>query len=206
MHTEALTDDGLKLVPSLAGFRDFVLAGGTALALQIGHRVSVDFDFFSPLPIPRSLLARATQALSPTPISLLVNTKDELTLLAGNTKVTFLAYPFRTLLPIRHMEGFSLLSVPEIGATKAYTIGRRGSYRDYVDLYFIMAKGYASLGRIVALAEQKFGAAFNSRLFAEQLLFVDDVDDYEIDFLATPVSVDGIIAFFESEVEKLSLA
>jgi predicted nucleotidyltransferase component of viral defense system len=206
MHTEALTDDGLKLVPSLAGFPDFVLAGGTALALQIGHRVSVDFDFFSPLPIPRSLLARATQAFAPTPISLLVNTKDELSLLAGNAKVTFLAYPFRTLLPIRHMEGFSLLSVPEIGATKAYTIGRRGSYRDYVDLYFIMAKGYASLDRIVALAEQKFGAAFNSRLFAEQLLFVDDVDDYEIDFLATPVSVDGIIAFFKSEVEKLSLA
>jgi hypothetical protein len=46
MHTEALTKEGLQLFPSLAAFDDFYLAGGTALALQIGHRLSVDFDLF----------------------------------------------------------------------------------------------------------------------------------------------------------------
>src|ERR1700683_1454425 len=46
MHTEALTEEGLRLFPALAAFDDFYLAGGTALALQIGHRISVDFDLF----------------------------------------------------------------------------------------------------------------------------------------------------------------
>ncbi len=48
MHTEALTEKGQHLLPTLLTFTGFYLAGGTALALQIGHRVSVDFDFFSP--------------------------------------------------------------------------------------------------------------------------------------------------------------
>ena len=46
MRLEALTDDGKKIWSLLEKFDDFYLAGGTALALQIGHRVSVDFDFF----------------------------------------------------------------------------------------------------------------------------------------------------------------
>jgi hypothetical protein len=49
MHTGALTKEGLHLLPALSAFSGFYLAGGTALALQIGHRVSVDFDFFSPV-------------------------------------------------------------------------------------------------------------------------------------------------------------
>ena len=51
--------------------------------------------------------------------------------------------------------------------TKAYTIGRRGSYKDYVDLYFVLAERHATLNDIIAGAEQKFGADFNSRLFLE---------------------------------------
>ncbi|MFH1175659.1 MAG: nucleotidyl transferase AbiEii/AbiGii toxin family protein [bacterium] len=56
MFQEALTEEGKKLFPLLKNFNDFYLAGGTALALQIGHRVSVDFDFFSEKEILPSLL------------------------------------------------------------------------------------------------------------------------------------------------------
>lgn len=58
MHTEALTEEGLKLFPALAAFDDFYLAGGTALALQIGHRLSIDFDLFHVSQIDRALLAK----------------------------------------------------------------------------------------------------------------------------------------------------
>ena len=98
-------------------------------------------------------------------------------------KLTLLSYPFRLIEPLLSVEGLRMLSVKQISATKAYTIGRRGTYKDYVDLYFILAEHHASLEEIIAMAERKFRHEFNSRLFAEQLFFLDDVQDYHIDFL-----------------------
>jgi hypothetical protein len=71
-----------------------------------------------------------------------------------------------------------LLSVREIAATKAYTIGRRGAYKDYIDLYFILSEQHTTLTNIIDVdAEKKFGVEFNSRLFLGQLVFLDDVRD-----------------------------
>jgi hypothetical protein len=49
--------------------------------------------------------------------------------------------------------------VREIAATKAYTIGRRGAYKDYIDLYFILSEQHATLTDIIDVAEKKFGVA-----------------------------------------------
>jgi hypothetical protein len=56
------------------------------------------------------------------------------------------------------------------------------------------------------MAEQKFGGEFNSRLFAEQLLFMDDVRDHQVDFLKTRLTVEKIIAFFANRIRELPLA
>ena len=205
MHTEALTEEGLKLFPALAAFDDFYLAGGTALALQIGHRLSVDFDLFRSDPIERTLLSRVKKVFSDVPVEPAINNPDELTAFVGQVKMTFLSYPFPLVEPLVSAGGLRMLSVKEIGATKAYTIGRRGTYKDYVDLYFIIAEHHASLEEIIAMAEQKFGHEFNSRLFTEQLLFMDDVRDYRIDFLKLPVTPAGITAFFRDKIRELSL-
>lgn len=123
MHYEALNKEGTELLPLLSAFGEFYLAGGTALALQIGHRVSVDFDFFSPNQIPKTLLARVQKAFTGHPVQPIINSPDELTVLARNVKVTFLAYPFPVLDPLAHEGGLKLLSIREVGATKAYSIG-----------------------------------------------------------------------------------
>lgn len=205
MHREALTKDALALFPAFTSFPDFYLAGGTALALQIGHRVSVDFDFFTAKPLPRVLLTKVTKVFAAEPIAPLVNNSDQLTLLVHGVKVTFLTYPFPIVEPLVPVSGIAMLSVPEIGATKAYTIGRRGTFKDYVDLYWIIKEGHASLAEIVCLAEAKFDGDFNSRLFAEQLVFMEDLRDYEIDFLTKPVTAKSILSFFRAEVRRLPL-
>jgi hypothetical protein len=102
-------------------------------------------------------------------------------------------------------EGLKLLSVAEIGATKAYSIGRRGTYKDYVDLYFIIKDGAASLQSLVAMAETKFRNEFNARLFLEQLLFMEDIEDYKIDFLGKRVPPEEILEFFRGEIRMFSL-
>jgi hypothetical protein len=132
-----------------------------------------------------------------------INNPDELTAFVGRVKLTFLAYPFPIVASFVRIEGIKMLSIKEIGATKAYTIGRRGTYKDYVDLYFIIAEQHSSLREIIALAERKFGHEFNSRLFAEQLLFMDDVRDLKIDLLKGPVTPEIIAVFFQDEIRKL---
>lgn len=205
MHTEALTEEGLRLFPSLEEFDGFYLAGGTALALQIGHRISVDFDLFCDGPIDRTLLSKVKRIFTDVSVEPAINNPDELTTFVGQVKVTFLSYPFSLIEPVISMAGLKMLSVKEIGATKAYTIGRRGTYKDYVDLYFIIAGDHATLAEIISMAERKFGNEFNSRLFTEQLLFMDDVRDYNVDFLKVPVAPDGITAFFRDKIRELPL-
>src|SRR5437868_7015023 len=100
MHPEALTSKGKELFPLLSDFRDFYLAGGTALALQIGHRVSVDFDFFSEKPIPRTLLPTVERVLGSATIEPLIDNRSELTVLADGVKVSFISYPFPLLEPL----------------------------------------------------------------------------------------------------------
>jgi hypothetical protein len=121
MHREALTEAGFKLLPSLAAFDDFYLAGGTALALQIGHRVSVDFDFFGDGPIDQMLLPKVKRVFPGISVEPAINNPEELTVFLGTVKLTLLSYPFPIVEPLVSWEGLRMLSVKEIGATKAYT-------------------------------------------------------------------------------------
>jgi Nucleotidyl transferase AbiEii toxin, Type IV TA system len=205
MHREVLTDAGAVLFPALGRFAGFYLAGGTALALQIGHRVSVDFDLFTDADIERVLLDRVRRVFgSAVSVIPLVNNSDELTVLANGVKVTFLRYPFPASTPLVVYENVSLLSVREIAATKAYTIGRRGSFKDYVDLYFVVAESHATLTDIIADAEQKFNTDFNSRLFLEQLVYLADLDDGEVLFIKPLVTPREVQNFFEDRIRELS--
>jgi hypothetical protein len=132
MHREALTERGKAIFSQLGAFNDFYLAGGTALALQIGHRLSMDFDLFSHEEIPHPLLSKVKRVFKDTSCTVSVNDPGELTVFVNDVKVTFLRYPYPVILDLRSENGLALLSIPEIAATKAYTIGRRGSYKDYV--------------------------------------------------------------------------
>lgn len=69
------------------------MAGGTALALQIGHRVSVDYDFFSSAEIPETILPKVKRVFNDFSVTPFINNKDELTVSVNNVKITFLYYP-----------------------------------------------------------------------------------------------------------------
>ena len=205
MHPEALNEKGKEIFPKLKSFGDFCLAGGTALALQLGHRISVDFDFFSDKPIDRNLLPKVKRIFFEKTVSASVNNQDELTVFVDEVKITFLHYPFSLVNDTIEYDEIKLLSIKEIAATKAYTIGRRGSLKDYVDLYFIISGSHATLNDIIEIAEKKYGNDFNSRLFLEQLIYIDDIEEAEIIFLKDKVSGDALVVFFVEEIKKLKL-
>lgn len=204
MHYEALTENGKKIFPLLAKFPEFYLAGGTALALQLGHRVSEDFDLFCDNTLATELLSRVETEFSGFSVRALVNNSDQLTIIAGEVKVTFLRYPFPLLKQLLVLNSIKVLDAAEIAMTKTYTVGRRGTLKDYVDLYFAVSQRIISLSDLLGCAEKKYGDVFNSRLFLEQLVFLDDVPDAQINFLKEVVSKTDIREFFESEIKKLS--
>ena len=205
MKLEVLTEAGKDILPSLGKFEDFYLAGGTALALQIGHRISVDFDLFSEKEISKNLLAKVKRVFENKTVISSVNNPDELTVFINGVKTTFLRYPFPVKNKLLDYNGIKLLDAKEIASTKAYTIGRRGTIKDYVDLYFVLSEKVSFLDEIMEMAKSKFGNEFNDRLFLEQLVYFNDIEEAKILFLKKPVSKKELEEFFKTEVGKIKI-
>lgn len=166
-----------KLIPEIT---DFVLSGGTALALQLVHRKSFDFDFFSSSKISNKLLEKLSQTIEIN--NVVVDNPDELTFFTkNNIKVTFLYYPFKpSSSPIKAKNGLLYFPAKEIALQKAYVIGRRGEYRDYFDLYIIFKKSIISLNQLIPAAKKVYGNLFDEKLFLEQLVYFGDISNFEV--------------------------
>ena len=207
MYQEALTNTGKKIFPYLKKFKPYYLAGGTAIAIQLGHRISVDFDFFSDKKIPKTLYSHVKKILpESTSLRPAVNNSDELTIFANDTKITFLYYPFPLVKPLINLCGLQLPIIQELAAMKAYTIGRRGEFKDYIDLYYVLLNKHASLKEILTIARKKYKNDFNDRLFLEQLLYLDDVNLTGIRLLKQDhPTKKGLKEFFQVQIKKLAL-
>jgi len=203
MHLETLKVEARELLPYIHNFKSFYLAGGTAVALQIGHRISVDFDFFSSEPIAKTCLAYVKSKLpADVSINVAVNDSSQLTLFVNEVKLSFLHYPFPVILPF--VADLNMLSLPELAATKAYTIGGRGEYKDYVDMYFLLEGGHISLNDLLKLTKDKYQNDFNDRLFLEQLIYLDDLDTTNVRLLKqSELSKDKVKDFFVRQLATL---
>lgn len=205
MRLEALKLEQQKIFKKLKYFSEFYLVGGTALALQIGHRISVDFDLFSPNEIPKSLLKKLKKLFKNFDITIILNVSEQLSVKIGQTKIDFVKYAFSPRLNLIELNGVKSVSIPEIAAMKAFAIGQRGTMKDYIDLYFILKEGYATIGEIKKLAEEKYKNEFNFRLFLEQIVYLEDVKDMKIEFLKEKITRDHLQKFFKEEIKKLKI-
>jgi len=173
-HREILTKEQIELLPVVGVFsKNFGLVGGTAIALHIGHRESVDFDMFC-LKKFGNLKIRNEIDKHVKIDSVIVDKEGEFTILIKRVKMTFFHYPFE----IKFSENFGYaMKMPDLltlAAMKAYAMGRRPKWKDYVDLYFIM-KDFYSLHEVAEKANKIFKNEFNERMFRNQLAFFDDI-------------------------------
>lgn len=179
------------------------LLGGTALSLQIKHRKSVDFDLALDMPIKKSLLHKAKEVLSPLSVTVSIDQPSELTIfLDKDVKITFLHYPFPNLHPFVKTKYLNLLSLPDLASTKAQTIGRRGEWKDYVDLYFLLTEADLRLEQVMMEAKKRFGGEFSEKLFLEQLVYWEDITDFNIDYVGDDIPKSEIQAYFSKLVKK----
>jgi hypothetical protein len=201
MHQEILNAKQKKILPLLKNFKkDFSLAGGTAIALQLGHRHSLDFDFFSDKRFGNlALYNKLSKILKIEKV--LIDEKDEYTFISSGVKFTFLYYPFPVVFAIDTPE-FKTADLKTLGALKAYALGRRAKFKDYVDLYFIFKSGCA-ISEIVRQARHIFGSVFSEKIFYQQLAYFSDIDySEEVEYLPGFQVSDSII---KNSLKKESL-
>ena len=202
IFTETLDQDRKDLLPLLTKLpKGGVLNGGTALALQIGHRKSYDFDFFYNKPIPKNALLNLRKLFGSNLSRAMVDNPDELTvIIKKDIKLTLLHYPFTYLHKRIIWKGIKLAAIQDIASAKAYAVGRRGVWRDYVDLYFIL-RDHLTLSNIINASEKRYQGVFDARLFLEQLTYYEDLEDMTIEYTSKPISEKLIKDFLNKSVE-----
>lgn len=111
-------------------------------------------------------------------------------------KCTFFAYPFPIEAKIDFEDTIRLPSLLDLAAMKAYALGRRAKWKDYVDLYFIIHDHY-SVDKIASRAKEIFQGSFSASIFREQLHYFDDINyTEEVHYLIpSPPSDDEVRKF-----------
>lgn len=183
MHSEILSDRQQDLLSLMAQFRrEYYLVGGTAIALYIGHRRSIDFDLFKFSSINHK---RNLDRIAAAPFKHVVTRRvmEQMNLVVNDVKVTFFQYPFPVTPTERFDKYFRLPSLLQLAAMKAYALGRRSKWKDYVDLYFLLREHF-TIADITDAATQLFGELYSEKMFRSQLCYFDDIDYSEaVDWL-----------------------
>jgi hypothetical protein len=195
MHHEIFNSDQLEMLPYIKGFhRSFYMVGGTAIALHIGHRRSIDFDLFTLSQLNKSRIKGKLLQIPFKQIPIFED-YDQLHLLINNVKFTFFSYPYSIQHPVKIDSIITIPSLLSLAAMKAFAMGRRAKWKDYVDLFFII-RDYYSIEEISLEAKKIFDQFFSEKLFREKLSFHKDIDYSEpVEFLVPPVPDDEIKAF-----------
>lgn len=199
MNNTILNLDQTQLLSFVQSFSsDYYLVGGTAIALHLGHRRSIDFDLFTDHTFDPMVVRNKINRLKHIGYTYSQG-EGELTVLVDKVKFTFFHYPF---VIDRPLDFDSFIKIPELitlGAMKAFALGRRAKWKDYVDLYFIFKRH--SFQELVDTANRIYEIEFNEKLFRTQLGYFDDIDHTEqIEYMTGFEKDDGEIKHYLGEL------
>jgi hypothetical protein len=150
------------------------LVGGTAIALRIGHRESIDFDLFSAKEFENERLREKILGIGKIDRTLR-DEKDQYEIVLDKVKITFLHYPFKIYFTKKAEDIIKMPDLLTLAAMKAYALGRRAKWKDYIDLYYIL-KNHHSVSEISKKAKAIFKKEFNEKNFRAQLAYFKDID------------------------------
>jgi hypothetical protein len=120
-------------------FKDFFLVGGTALTLQIGHRLSEDIDLFTQNKLNREELFDYFHAQYKTDFNVINSQESIYQILLHDIKVDFVSYPYKLLEAIKTEENINFLGKKDISAMKLSAVSNRGDKaKDFIDIYYLL--------------------------------------------------------------------
>lgn len=180
------------------------LAGGTALALQAGHRRSNDLDFFTQKPnfSNTSLLRHFLEDPN-----WKTNIVEEGTIYGEffKAKVSFIAYPFfKPSHPASWYGTIRVLKPLDLAVMKVITISQRGRKRDFIDLYWC-AKHIEPLDKIILRLKTQYpSVAHNYHHILKSLVYFSDAENDPIPQLFSDISWTAVKKFFQKEIPEIT--
>lgn len=197
-----LDEERKKILPLFSGIKGmFYLAGGTGLALQIGHRDSVDFDFFNAEGFSTEKLFKdIALVFAGKEVVKIQEEKDTLSIFIDKKiKVSFFVYPYKLLEPLIESEYFKFCSLLDIGCMKLSALVSRSLQKDYVDLYFISQK--IRIETLLNSVEKKF-PSLDLNLVLKSLVYFDDLVEEPINYKNNnEVDFEVVKSFFKEKLK-----
>lgn len=188
----------LKKIMSSELFKNFNLVGGTSLALQIGHRFSIDIDMFGNSEIDELEFIEELSNFGT--VLVLKKSKNIIIFSINGVKVDFVNYKYPLLEELITEENIRLVSDRDIAAMKLNAIAGRGSRKDFIDLYFLLKK--YSLKELLDFYKKKYldGSEF---MVLKSLTYFEDAETEEIPIMFEPIDWDKIKQAIITEEQKL---
>jgi len=207
LHLNILDDKRRKILPLFKSFSNdgFYLAGGTGLALQIGHRDSIDFDFFKEGDFDTTaLIEKINITFVQHKLSITQQETNTVSCLIDDSiQVSFFGYRHKLLNPLVQNEYLNIASIIDIGCMKLSAITSRHLEKDYVDLYFILQN--TSITELLKSFAKKY-PSLDETLILKSLVYFDDITEEPILFQeGHNVSLKTIEAFLQKTVKEYLL-
>lgn len=190
----------LKRLQKLQEFSALRLVGGTALALQIGHRKSIDLDFFGTIDHAGIDIAALLIEAGFSDVSLDNESKRIHAFKIEGIKVDVVNYPFHWLAEAIETEGVKMASMKDIAAMKLEAITNRGTKKDFVDVYFLLET--YSLTQMLDFYVQKFihGTIYN---VIRSLTYFEDAAPQVMPEMIVPIKWETIKSRIQEEVRRI---
>jgi hypothetical protein len=204
MHPECVEEKARLLMSRLGptlGMHGGVLAGGTALALHLGHRISGDLEFFAQRTFKPSEVLEELRALAGA-VELATMDGDPMIVQADGVRVSLMQTPARFGEPSTRVNGCDVAGVTDIAATKLLAVSQGGMRSDFVDLYAILQT--VPFRKVARNALERYGVTGLEPLVVGKGLVWFEHADVQGDpvYVGTPVAWNHIRDFFRSSLRQ----
>ncbi|MBU2109397.1 nucleotidyl transferase AbiEii/AbiGii toxin family protein [Patescibacteria group bacterium] len=205
MFEEAIsrqTAKNLEILGKSKILKNAYLAGGTALALQMGHRVSYDLDFFTDKKFKAQIFLKKISQIK----SYRHERIDWGTILGklGDVKFSIFYYDYPLLKKPIQFKDIKVASIHDIAAMKIAAVSERGTKRDFIDLYFILQK--FTLSEILNFYNHKYKKLSSNLIHIKKsIVYFVDAEEDEMPNMLKQVSWKEVKKFFEKEIKSLSI-
>ena len=176
MFTQTISDKAKRVLGKIARTEiagGFYLAGGTALAIQLGHRTSIDLDWFSAESFSNDGIKKTLSEIGE--FELVGEEKGTIHGNLDGVKISFLHYGYKVLYLLVDYEGIKLADERDIAAMKIDAVSSRGSKKDFVDIYFLLEK--YSLPELIGFFEKRYESIkYNKLHILKSLTYFEDAE------------------------------
>lgn len=205
MFSETISPDTYRLIEKIKNrpwLSPYYLAGGTALALHLGHRTSIDLDFFTESEVEEMTIVDHLRTAG----NLRLDQMGKGTIVGNldRVRISFFKYPYRLLDSLIEWNGLNVASIHDIALMKMVAIFQRGSIKDFIDLFFVAREFKPIDVLILELSIKYAGVQFNTNHILRSLCYFEDAENEPMPSMIAACDWQEVKEYFVNEVKRLS--